>query len=171
MNKPMSARDYRAHAETVKAQRPAQIVTLKSGSVFELRRPDLQAWVLTGRIPQSLLEHGMKAWKAQGKIPTRVADNAPRVVTDLAIFSLMVVQECTVSPRLVEFPDPAKNEIGPQTMLEEDFQEILSWAMAHQGVAGISGLQSFRGGRKRRTPGAKSGRKKLRAETVSTAAN
>lgn len=161
MTKPMTAAGYRAHAEQVKNQRPTEIVTLKSGSTFELRRPNLQAWVLTGRVPQSLLEQGMKAWQEQGKVPV-VQPGKPEVVIDAAVFALMVVQECTVNPRLVEFPDPNRNEIGPATMLEEDFNEIFSWAMNYKGVAGLEGLESFRGGQKRGTAGSKSRGKKQR---------
>lgn len=168
--KPMNAQQYRAHAEEVKAARPTEIVTLKSGAVFELRRPNLQAWVMTGRVPQSLLEEGMKSWKAQGKVP-QTAPGKPEMVIDAAVFALMVVQECTVNPRLVEFPDPEKNELGPQTMLEEDFNEIFSWAMNYQGVAGLDGLKSFRAGSERRVAGAKSRRKKLQPEAVSVAEN
>lgn len=171
MIKPMSAANYRAHAEQVKSGRPTEVVTLKSGSVFELRRPNIQAWVMTGRVPQSLLERGMKSWQESGKVPTAAQTNNPEVVIDAAVFALMVVQECTVSPRLVEFPDPDKNEIGPVTMLEEDFNEIFGWAMSYQGVAGLEGLQSFRPRRERRAAGSKPNRKKLRAEAVSTAAN
>lgn len=165
--KPMTAADYRANAERVKNQRPTEIVTLKSGSVFELRRPDLQAWVMTGRIPQSLLEQGMKAWQEQGKVPATVSVNKPEIVTDIAIFTLSVVQECTVSPRLVEFPDPEKNEIGPQTMLEEDFYEIFNWAMNYQGVTGLDGLKSFREGSKRGSAGNRTNRKKRGKKTES----
>ena len=160
MNKPMTAAEYRANAERAKKQRPTEIVTLKSGSVFELRRPDLQAWVMTGRIPQSLLEQGIKAWREQGKVSATVSIDKPEMVTDIAVFSLAVVQECTVSPRLVEFPDPEKNEIGPQTMLEEDFYEIFNWAMTYQGVTGLDGLKSFRKGRTRGDAGNRAKRKK-----------
>lgn len=169
-DKPMNVAQYRAHAEEVKAGRPSEIVKLKSGSVFELRRPNLQAWVMTGRVPQSLLEEGMKSWKAQGKVP-ETTTGKPEVIIDAAVFALMVVQECTVNPRLVEFPDPEKNELGPQTMLEEDFSEIYAWAMRYQGVAGVDGLKSFRKGRKRGAAGRKSGGKKLQPATVSTVEN
>lgn len=168
--KPMDAQQYRAHAEEVKAGRPTEIVKLKSGSVFELRRPNLQAWVMTGRVPQSLLEQGMKAWQEQGKVPA-VTPGKPEIVIDAAVFALMVVQECTVNPRLVEFPDPEKNELGPQTMLEEDFNEIFSWAMNYQGVENAEGIKTFRNRQERRTAGRKSRSKKLQPETVSTVEN
>lgn len=168
--KPMSAANYRAHAEQVKNERPTEIVQLKSGSVFELRRPDLQAWVMTGRLPQSLLEQAMQAWQGQGKIPV-VKPGKPEVIVDAAVFALMLVQECTVNPKLVEFPDPGKNEIGAKTMLEEDFNEIFAWAMNYQGVPGREGLESFRNRQERRGAGSKSRRKKLQPQAVSTHTN
>lgn len=162
MTKPMTAAGYRANAEKIRAQRPTEIVTLESGSVFELRRPDLMAWVMTGRLPQSLLETGLKAWQEQGKVTPEALKRNPNVITDVAIFTLTVVQECTVNPRLVEFPDPEKNEIGPVTMLEEDFNEIYQWAMNHKGVAGLEGLKSFRPRRERRAATTGTGRKRRR---------
>lgn len=163
MTKPMSAADYSAHAEKIRARRPTEIVTLKTGSVFELRRPDIQAWVMTGRLPQSLLEAGLEAWKAQGKIPTDAIKRNPNVISDAAIFALMIVQECTVNPRLVEFPDPNKrDEIGPEKMLEEDFNEIYRWAVHHKEVPGLNGLHFLREGRERRTTTTSTGRKRQR---------
>ena len=166
----MNAQDYRAHVEQVKANKPTEIVTLKSGSVFELRRPNLQSWVMTGRVPQSLLEQGQKAWQEQGKVPTG-ASAKPKLVTDTAIFFLTLVQDCTVNPRLVQFPDPDKNEIGPETMLDEDFFEIVNWAMSGQGVAGVESLRTFREGRKRGTSGSRANGKKRKPETVSALTN
>lgn len=167
MTKPMSAADYRAHAEQVREARPTEIVTLKSGSVFELRRPDLKAWSMTGRVPQSLMAEGIKAWQVQGKMSLdSVKTDAKVVISDAEVFMLTVVEESTVCPKLAQFPDPKKNEIGlgrgPGTMLEEDFFEIYSWAMTGQGVTGLSGLKSFRAGRKRGTSTPKSGGKKQR---------
>jgi hypothetical protein len=171
MNKPMTAADYRRNAEQKRAERPTEIVELKSGSIFELRRPDLQAWVLTGRVPQSLVEAGVEAWKKQGKVSADTSQQNAKMVTDAGFFFVKLVQSCTVSPRLVEFPDPEKNEIGPDTMLDEDFYEIVGWAMNHQGVAGIDGLQSFREGRERGTAGNSVDGPEQRRETVESVAD
>ena len=170
--KPMNASAYRAHSQTKKNERPTEVIELKSGSVFELRRPLLQNWVMTGRVPQSLLEQGLKAWREQGKTPDGMGSSMqPQMVTDTAIFMLAVVQECTVNPRLVQFPDPDKNEIGPETMLEEDFYEIFSWAMNGQGVAGVDALRSFREGRERGVASDSHDGAGLPSETVETPAN
>lgn len=171
MSTPMNAADYAAHAKAKRATAKTEIVTLKSGSVFELRRPNIQAWVMTGRVPQSLIEAGMKAWQHQGKVPSLSAAGQQQMVSDSAIFFVRLVQDCTVNPKLVEFPDPNQNEIGPDTMLDEDFFEIVSWAMNHQGVAGIDGLQSFREGRERGAAGDSVDSQELQPEAVESPAN
>lgn len=157
--RPMSAADYRANAQKVNDQRPTEIVKLKSGSVFELRRPDLSAYMVTGRLPQSLVSIGMKAWK-------KGAENAANDLNDdeaaeTLIFMREIVHECTVNPKFVQFATN-DNEISASDMLIEDFNEIFTWAMGYQGVAGIAGLQSFLQGRAGRTSSAGTNSKKQR---------
>lgn len=170
--KPMTAVDYRANAERVKAQRPGEIVTLKSGSVFELRRPDLMGYLGTGRLPQSLVIEGMAAWKKSGSVPSdaeakKLAKKlGDKEIIDSLIFMREIVHECCVNPKFVEFATK-DDEIGAADMLPEDFTEIFEWATGHKGVAGLAGLQSFRKGRARGTSGTKSRGKKLRPKAVS----
>ena len=132
--KPMSAAEYAEHAESVKSKRPTEMVTLKSGSVFELRRPNLQGYVITGRLPMSILMMAVKA--------TQTDDHAAKgdAARDFPIFAAWVLRECCVNPK----PD----EID---MLPEDAWEIFIWAVGYRGVAGIDGLHSFRSGQEQRT--------------------
>lgn len=148
--KPMSAAEYRANAEKVKDERPTEIVPLKSGSVFELRRPDLSGYMKTGRLPQSLVSQGISAWNSR-KTPEQVAkDLDDKDVIESLIFMREIVHDCTVRPKFVEFATN-EHEIGAADMLPQDFDEIYAWAMGYQGVAGIAGLQSFRRGQTRGT--------------------
>lgn len=167
MTQPMSAADYRANADKIRSQRPTEIVKLKSGSVFELRRPDLSSYMVTGRLPQSLVREGMKAWKA--KLPAEKIANelGDEEVMDSLIFMREIVHECTVTPKFVEFATN-DNEISAADMLIEDFNEIFTWAMSHQGVAGIAGLQSFRGRQERGTSTTGAHGKKQRRKSKST---
>lgn len=158
--KPMSAADYRANAEKIRDQRPTKIVKLTSGSVFELRRPDLQSYMIMGRLPQSLVNVGMKAWKAKQGTNLGETINDTEAV-DALIFMREIVHDCTVKPKFVEFAT-SDDEIGASEMLREDFDEIFAWAMNYQGVAGIESLQSFRQGRTRGTVGAGTNGKKQR---------
>lgn len=159
--KPMSAAEYRANAERVKDERPTEIVPLKSGSVFELRRPDLSGYMKTGRLPQSLVTQGLNAWNAK-KTPEQVAqDLDDKDVIESLIFMREIVHDCTVRPKFVEFATN-DNEIGAADMLPQDFDEIYSWAMGHKGVAGIASLHGFRGGQTRGAAGDRANSKKQR---------
>lgn len=162
MNKPMSAAEYRRNAERQRAKRPTEIVKLKSGSVFELRRPDLQAYMVTGRLPQSLVREGLKAWKTNQSADKIASNLGDEEMVDSLVFMREMVHDCTVNPKFVEFATN-ENEISAADMLIEDFNDIFSWAMGHQGVKGIAGLESFRKGRKRRTAVAGADRKKQRS--------
>lgn len=163
MTKPMSAAEYRANAEQKRAARPTEIVELKSGSVFELRRPDLNAYMITGRLPQSLVREGLKAWKTKipaDKIANELGDEE---MVDSLVFMRELVHECTVTPKFVEFATN-DNEISAADMLIEDFNEIFSWAMGHQGVKGMAGLETFREGPERGTSNARAHSKKRRSK-------
>lgn len=169
--KPMSAAEYRANAQKKDAERPTEIVPLKSGSVFELRRPDLEAYMKTGRLPQSLVRVGLQAWKTGPQNTAANMSDADAV--DALIFMREIVHDCTVTPKFVEFATN-DNEIGAADMLPGDFDEIYDWAMTHTGVAGIAGLQTFREGQARGTSSTSADGKKQRrkgkrpVETVGT---
>lgn len=162
--KPMSAAEYRANAEKRKGERPAEIVTLKSGSVFELRRPDLSGYMKTGRLPQSLVTQGMNAWSSKKTAEQVAKDLDDKDVIDSLIFMREIVHDCTVKPKFVEFATD-DDEIGAADMLPEDFDEIYAWAMNYKGVAGIEGLQSFRGRSARGASGDRADSEKQRRET------
>lgn len=163
--KPMSAAEYAAHAESVESQQPTEVRKLKSGSVFELRRPDLQRMVVLGLIPQSLLDEGVSAWeksgiKAKTAIPHEVS--AQTAKSGLILMREIVAYACVTPPF---------NEVTAKHFLREDFDEIYHWAMRPKESATTEGVRSFRKGRKGRTARAKPDSEKLQPETVSTAAN
>lgn len=164
--KPMSAAEYAAHSESVDSKRPTVIKTLKSGAVFELRKPDLQRMVILGLIPQSLLDEGVRAWEASGI--KQKAQTAPSLLslesTKNGLIAMReVVQDACVMPPF--------NEITAKSFLKQDFDEIFFWAMGHEGVAASAGARSFRKGRKRATADLGTDGKKLQPETVSTDSN
>lgn len=162
MTKPMSAREYRAHAQAQKAEQPTEIVTLKSGSVFELRRPDIQGYVVTGRLPQTLLTEAMAAWKKSGVAPQTLASQlGEQEVVDSLIFMREIVHDACVNPKFVEVAT-ADDEIGAADMLPADFSEIFEWAMGYKGVAGLDNLKTFRNRSERRAAGGRARKSKQR---------
>lgn len=172
MTQPMTAAQYRANARAFRTKGPTEVVTLTSGAVFELRRPDLVGILMTGRIPQSLVSEGLAAWQKNGKVsPEAVAEQmGEQEILNSIVFMREIVSECCVSPRFVEFAT-SDEEIGASDMLPADFSEIFSWAMNHEGVEGVEALRSFRPGRARGTAGAKSRSKKRQHENVGVLAN
>lgn len=161
MTKPMTAAEYRAHAAAQREQQPTVFHTCKSGSRWELRPLDLQGHVLTGSVPQSLLEEGVKAWRANGVAPVPQPSTSRDVTAEALIFMREVVHEITVRPKFVEFATN-DNEISARDMLKEDFLELYQWALQGQAGAGLDGLRSFREGRERRTSTTGTNRKKQR---------
>lgn len=140
MSKPMTEREYAAHAESVQSGRPTQIHTLKSGAVFELRKPDIEALVIMGIVPQSLLNSGMEAWEKNGVQmgkPVSRVNQGRETLEKLELMREVVADACV---------QPPFNETTAKFMLKQDFIEIFEWATGNLGVAGLAGLQTFREG-------------------------
>lgn len=160
MAKPMSAAEYAAHSEKARSDEKPQLVTLKSGARFLLRKPDLKAMIQLGVIPQALVNEMLKAMRARGSY---TPPETPELQIDTLILQREVVAACCVMPPF--------NEQTAKSFLPADFEEIYAWAMGHQGVEGAEALSKFRKGRTRRTNGNRASRTQVRAETVSTAEN
>lgn len=160
MIKPMSAAEYAAHTEKKKAeQEVTEIVTLKSGSIFQLRKIDLKGMVQLGLIPQQLVAESIKAQRLKGSYtPPQTAE----IQIDGLILKREVVTACCVMPPF--------NEETAKAFLPEDFEEIYEWAMSHQGEQADALLKSGKG-RTRRTSRNRTDGKELRPTVESSAAN
>lgn len=160
-----TASEYRQKAAEARKQLPTEKVTMPSGFEWELRRPDLQAWVVTGRLPQSLLTTGMKAWREQG-ITKADPVKAMQAMSDEDFFDAMIfqrelVREACINPRIV-VGATGEDEIDPSELLDSDFIFILNWIM--EG-AGLKGLLTFRGGQTGGATGNSSHSKKQRSKS------
>jgi hypothetical protein len=162
MLKPMTAAEYAAHSEKVKAQESpkTEIVTLKSGSVMELQRIDLQGMVKLGILPQALVGECLKALRGRGAYTPQ---ETPELRIESLIMQREVVRACCVMPPF--------NEQTAQSFLPKDFDEIYEWAMSHQGVEGAEALTKSRKGRRRGAAGNGADGAELQPATVSTATN
>lgn len=159
------ASEYRKKVQESRTSLPVEQVLLPSGDTWGLRRPDLQAWVVTGRLPQSLLEEGMKAWRelkiVKGDVPDAeklMAGMSDKDVLDSMIFMREIVREACVDPRI----GSGEDEIEPSEIDPDDFMFIFSWATG----AGLDGLRTFRTRQERGGSGNSSMRKKQRSKSI-----
>lgn len=138
--RPTTAEEYRELAARKRAEKPTEIVPLKSGSVFGLRRVDIQSYLIMGQCPTSVMMIGFRAFEEkQKRAGQKVNASGPLSVlgslngdeaAGLLIFMREVVSDCTVNPKFVEVANNP-GEISASDMLPEDFSEIFAWAMAH----------------------------------------
>lgn len=163
--KASSAAEYRKRQSNTEGG--TQLVTVPSGFVWELRPPNILAYIATGRYPQSLVNKARKAWKKTGILPTNKAgeelikESSDEEVAQLLIFMRTLVQDACVKPRIV-VGGMGEDELDPVEVDPTDFKFIFSWCMSYGGVPGIESLESFRGGQQRGTSSVESDGKKLR---------
>lgn len=166
-----TAAEYRRRP--IGAEGSTQLVTLPSGFVWELRPPNILAYIATGRYPQSLVTKAREAWSKNGvmseKQKQKLGEETLKEMSDdemsqLLIFMRTLVQDACVKPRIV-VGGMGDDELDPVEVDPVDFKFIFSWCMKHGGVPGIDSLESFRAGRSGRVVGGQSDGKKLRTRS------
>jgi hypothetical protein len=173
VNRPTSATEYR----NTPRQRPANtvLVTVPSGAKWELAQPDFMGYIATGRMPQSLVLEFLASAERRGVKPEEFKDQekAAEIAVDIStketvnalIFMRTVVEDACINPRIV-VGGTGDDELDPTEVKPEDFKFIFQWCMSHSGVAGLAGLQTFRGGRKGRTSGPRADGARQRKKSV-----
>lgn len=169
--KPMTASQYRKLLQEKKTTLPTEMVTWPSGMVVEMRRPDLNAYIITGRYPQSLVSEGLKVLKEKGIAPADPAAVGAisskldsQEFAEALIFMREMVRESCVNPRLVMGAN-GDDEIDPSEIDIDDFNFAVSWCCGYKGVENAEGIRNFRSGRRKATSSRSHG-KKLRNKTV-----
>lgn len=172
--KASSAAEYRKRQAN--SEGATQLVKVPSGFVWELRPPNMLAYIATGRYPQSLVNSARKAWKKNGVLPTTqkageelVKHASDEEMAQLLIFMRTLVQDACVKPRIV-VGGMGDDELDPVEVDPADFKFIFNWCMSHGGVPGIQSLETFREGQSGGTAGAQSNGKKLRTRSRKAAA-
>lgn len=115
-------------------------VPCPSGMVFKCRRPNLAQFVTSGALPMSLAGK-LKDIDGSGEADSfNSLDWQDQVKT--IEFSNKIVRHICVSPKLVENPQPGKDEIGYDELELIDYTALVQWAMP--GGGGVENLDSFR---------------------------
>lgn len=129
----------------IKAEREQgqQLFALKtpSGMTWQLRRPNLAQFMVSGVMPISLAGKFAASAEAMEAATAMSLNDQIKTVE----FSASLVRYCAVSPRIVEHPTEP-NDIGFDEVELDDFQAILAWAM--QGGESGTPLTNFRKKRK-----------------------
>ncbi len=165
-----------AYREALRAKKVETLmVPVPSGFEWELKPPDLQGYIMTGRLPQSLLTQFLSAAERRGMTPEELKKAAVKKFEEepikaeegvaSLIFMRELVREACVNPRIV-VGGTGDDEIDPTEVDPEDFKFIVDWCLSYLGVAGVASLQTFPARSERRAAGARARRKKLRKSTV-----
>jgi len=119
----MKARDYRR----LRQQREVTAeVTLPSGAVFTLRRPSLDLWIASGRMPQTFLRAMLETQQATPG--AQVVFSAEETMVGIHFVRDLVCFAC-VSPRVAI--NPASEDVLDLAELDAaDYQFLASWVQA-----------------------------------------
>lgn len=123
---------------------------LPSGAIFTVRRPPLDVWIASGRIPQSFVKHLLDA---QGK-PGGTLDLTPDETLDALKFTREAILYAVVDPKLkIGATEDDETAIDPSELDPADFEFLAQWIMQGSpgvpvatkgGAASVSSLETFR---------------------------
>lgn len=113
-------------------------VSCPSGMVFKCRRPNIQQFVISGKLPMTLAAKLRDAATLGNQAEELDWDDQVRTVD----FINHLVRYAAVSPKIVEFPRPGQDEIGYDEVEIDDYNTIAKWAMPGGGEA--ESLETFR---------------------------
>lgn len=145
--KQTAAQAYRAQRRQILESQKGVEVELPSGFTFELKKVDVQVYIRSGRLPDSLLKRGASGWKKLAELaasdPEALGEKDAQDAVSALVFMRDVVQEACVNPRIVpgtEDPD----ELDPKDLSEEDFNFIFEWATYQEKGGRAESLGKFR---------------------------
>lgn len=129
----MNANDYRKLASAKRVDGEVFDVTVPSGSVWKLREPPIQQFVLAGKLPATLaakmtgIAQQYEGDEAGAKKALMDQLSPEDIVSNLA-FGRDLLLHCAIEPKISLNPKN-DNEIAPEEILPEDFGFLISWVM------------------------------------------
>ena len=102
----MNAKEYRQRKQTAEA---IGEITLPSGAVFKMRRPPLDVWMASGRIPQSFLRAMLEAQQGGAQAATQFSTE--ETLEGLTFLTEAVIY-AAVEPRLAMQSDDEDSRLS-----------------------------------------------------------
>lgn len=138
------ASDYRSR----KKDRLSKLTVEATGQTFIVRRIQIDAWIMAGRMPETLAREVLTAWK-QSPNP-EAALNSMSVEEMLKGFHAMagLVPYVCVSPKLVTGDikaDPDKDEIHFLELEPEELKALITYCMDGKGAVPIEETNGSQG--------------------------
>lgn len=128
-----SAAQWRAKKQQSEAEAPTVMLPLPSGAIVEARRLPLDAWLLSGRLPDAFVADVIKTLKEKpttgAELPfVKAEDLKPEEVEMFLSTARDIVTATVVRPRIVEIAT-ADDEISAADVPDDDFLFLFDWAM------------------------------------------
>jgi hypothetical protein len=130
------ASDYRSR----KRDRLSKLTVEATGETFIVRRVAVDAWIMAGRIPETLAREVLSAWHQVQNAEANMENmSVDQVMSGLHVVRDLVLYAC-VSPKLVIGdiePDPEKDEVHFVELEPEERQALIGYCMTGQGAVPI----------------------------------
>src|SRR5580765_1783168 len=126
------AKEYRSR----KRDRLSKLTVEATGETFIVKRITLDAWIMAGRIPETLAREVLNAWQQMREAET-VTENTSvdQLISQLQVLRDLAVCAC-VSPKLIigdAEPDPDKDEIHFIELDPEERTALIRYCMTGVG--------------------------------------
>jgi hypothetical protein len=130
------AKEYRSR----KRDRLSKLTVEATGETFIVRRVAVDAWIMAGRIPETLAREVLSAWQQVSSADAAMANLSPdQMMSGLQVVRDLVIYAC-VSPKLVigdVEADPDKDEIHFVELEPEERTALIAYCMQGTGATPI----------------------------------
>jgi hypothetical protein len=127
------AKEYRSR----KRDRLSKLTVEATGETFIVRRVAVDAWIMAGRIPETLAREVLSAWQQVREADAAIGNmSVDQMLSGLNVVRDLVVYAC-VSPKLVTGDveaDPDKDEIHFAELDPEERTALISFCMTGNGA-------------------------------------
>ena len=124
-----SAQQFKQRRE---AREQGDVITLSSGLVVRLKRPEITKLIARGLVPATLVQRFMAIDQSGGDTSKLKAEDIESILQ----FQRIVAIEAMISPKIVTNPDYDNNEIDIEDLESTDLEEI--WAYGNGGLEGVA---------------------------------